>query len=675
MTIISLSLLRNFSLLVLLLSISSSTAYSSHPLDPLTSSEIASARQIILSSPLFTSPTTFHYVGLDEPDKAEVLSHISSSTSRHAFIIVRSNNQTHQLSIDLTASSIVSHEIHTGSGYPILTLEEQGAAIMLPLSYPPFLESLSKRGLDVKDVVCSTFTVGWFGERQLLKRLIKVLCFMAGETANFYMRPVEGVLIIVDLEAMQILSYKDRVQIPVPKANGTDYRSDKVGPFVGPETKPGFVMQPQGSGIQIDGHNVRWANWKFHLGYDVRAGAVISLASIYDVDKETYRSILYRTFVSELFVPYMDPVEEWYFRTFFDAGEYGFGLWASPLQPRTDCPTHAEFMDGYYADQNGKPVKVSNVFCIFERYAGDIAWRHTEIGIPGETVTEVRPEVSLVVRMVSTVGNYDYVMDWEFKTTGSIQFRVSLTGLLEVKGTAYTHTNQINSDQHGTLIAENTMAVYHDHFITYHIDLDIDGTDNSFQKLKLKPVKLSDSDTSSPRRSYWTVVTETAETESDAQVKIGSDPAADLLIVNPNKKTKIGNTVGYRLIPGSATGVSILADDDFPQIRARYSKKQVWVTPYNKSEKWAAGLYVDQSRGDDNLANWSHRNRGIKNKDIVLWYTAGFHHIPYQEDFPLMPMIRGGFELRPSNFFERNSLINIKPYSRQLISNCTVNSY
>jgi len=244
--------------------------------------------------------------------------------------------------------------------------------------------------------------------------------------------------------------------------------------------------------------------------------------------------------------------------------------------------------------------------------------------------------------------------------------QVSLSGILEMKATSYTHVEQIKSDAHGTLVAENTVGVYHDHFITYHLDLDVDGTNNSFVKNTMVPERNTGDPATggadTPRRSYWTVRRDVAETEADGQVNVdGGGPPADLLFVNPSKETKVGNEVGYRLVPAGATGASLLADDDYPQRRASYTKRQVWVTPYDRSEKWATGLYAEQGTGEDSLGAWSKRNRGIRDRDIVLWYTVGLHHIPYQEDFPVMPTLSGGFQLRPANFFDRNPLIRTRP--------------
>eukprot|EP01018_Ginkgo_biloba_P032647 Gb_33615 [translate_table: standard] len=190
-------------------------------------------------------------------------------------------------------------------------------------------------------------------------------------------------------------------------------------------------------------------------------------------------------------------------------------------------------------------------------------------------ITEVRPEVTLVVRMVSSVANYDYILDWEFKTSGAIGAKVGLTGVLEVKATPHTNVEQIdevNAQIYGSLIAENTIGVFHDHFLTYHLDIDVDGTTNSFVEAMMKRMDVSDGQSS--RKSYWVVEKKVAKTENHAKIQFDLKKPGDLLVVNPNKKTKIGQEVGYRLVPGS-TAASLLALDDYPQIRGAFSNNQV----------------------------------------------------------------------------------------------------
>ncbi|XP_057771734.1 amine oxidase [copper-containing] alpha 2, peroxisomal-like [Salvia miltiorrhiza] len=629
-----------------------------HPLDSLTPWELTQVGLIVNAH--FSHNVSFHYVGLDEPHKSEILRWHSDPARlprRRAFVIARVDRSSHEIIVDLLRNSVVSDRVHRGSGYPTLTWKERIDAGELARSYAPFVASIAKRGLKLEEVVCLTLTVGWFGEERS-RRIARVACFYLDGTVNLFMRPIEGVTADVDLDRMTITGFRDRVVIPVPKAEGTDYTGDDHSSMG--SQGPGFRC---GLGFTLDGQVLRWGDWEMHVSFDMRAGTIISMASIYDAEKDKQRRVMYRGFVSEFWVPYMDLTEEeWYFRTYFDAGEYGLGLSAVPLVPSKDCPQNAVFMDGYLTSHDGTPVRTPNAICIFEKYAGDVMWRHTELAVPGKTITEVRPETSLVVRMVSTVGNYDYFLDWEFKQTGIIKVSVGMTGVLETKGSRYTNTTQIKGREiYGTLIAENTIGVNHDHFVIYHLDLDVDGEANSLIKTNLYTDRR-------PPRSYWRAERVSAKTESDARIRLGSG-ATILSVVNPNKRTKIGNNVGYKLMPGSVIG-TLLPEDDYVQIRGAFTKYNAWVTPYNRSEKWAAGLYVDRSHGEDGLAVWSpseprtfngmRRGREIENKDIVLWYTLGFHHVPSQEDFPIMPTVTESFELRPANFFEHNPTLYAK---------------
>ncbi|KAM7256630.1 hypothetical protein ACFE04_012371 [Oxalis oulophora] len=621
-----------------------------HPLDPLNSTEIDQIRHIVENS---HPNVTFHFVDLDEPKKSDVYKWLNSNKQgftlpRRAKVVVRSKGQTRDLIVNLATGLIQSDRVYSGHGFPPFVFEEFVLASRLAAKYPKFQNSILKRGLNLSEVSSVPLTVGWYGEN-ITKRALKLVCFYREGSVNVYVRPIEGITILVDVDLMQIIMYTDRFHAPVPKSKGTDFRSKHPHPI------PLNCNQTKNA-FKIIGNKVKWENWNFHVGFNARAGVIISTASIFDARVKKYRSVLYRGHVSETFVPYMDPTNEWYFRTFMDLGEFGFGRSADNLQPLIDCPEKAVYLDGYAADATGRPTRLTNVICIFEKKSGDVAWRHSEVNVPGKVIRSGEPEISLVVRMIATVGNYDYVLDWEFKKSGSIKIGVDLTGIMEVKATSHTNIGQITRNVYGTLVSENTLAINHDHFLTYYLDLDVDGQSNSFIKSKLKTTKVTNFNvTGTPRKSYWKVVKETAVRESEARIRLGLEPT-ELIVINPNKMTRLGNEVGYRLVTGQPV-TALLSDDDYPQMRAAYTKYQVWVTAYNRSERWAGGFYTDRSRGDDGLGIWSRRNRMIKNKDIVLWYTIGLHHVPVQEDFPVMPTIHGGFELRPANFFESNPLL------------------
>ncbi|XP_038874329.1 primary amine oxidase-like isoform X1 [Benincasa hispida] len=649
-----------------------------HPLDPLTIQEINKVREILsIYEPFSNSFPTIHSLAMEEPDKSLVLNWRVGNPRppRRAAVIATLHDLVHVLSIDLDLHRVTRHTVNPTRGYPMVTMEEITSAMEVALANSEVQKSLLARGVKLKDAKFLTPSPGWFGAEEEGKRIVKLQFYSLEGTSNFYMRPIEGLTITVDLNIKEVIKISDTGKgLPIPRSKNTEYQYN--GETEPPEIKPInpiSIEQPKGPSFTVEnGHIVKWANWELHIKPDQRAGMVISKAMVRDSETGELRNVMYKGFSSELFVPYMDFDEHWYFKTFMDAGEYGLGLLSMPLVPLNDCPRNSYYMDAVFVDGDGKPYVQENIICVFERYAGDISWRHSDSLLPnGEAPRESRQKVTLVARMTSTVGNYDYIIDWEFQTDGLIRVEVGLSGMLMIKATPQDFVHVKDDETFEPLVSENAIGVVHDHYITFYLDMDVDGVNNSFVNIDL--IKEEVKSLKSPRKSIYKPYRKVAKKEDDAKVKLSLYNPSEFHVVNPSKLSRLGNPSGYKLVP-TATAASLLDLHDPPQIRSAFTNNQIWVTPYNKNEQWAGGLLTYQSRGDDTLASWSKRNRPIENTDIVVWYTLGFHHVPCQEDFPVMPTVSSSFDLKPVNFFDRNPILRAAPASFDDLPVCSVRS-
>ena len=623
-----------------------------HPLDPLTPDEIRTAVQLAQTDPRLAN-ASFPSIAVDEPAKASVLAwQPGQPIVRHARVEAMTADRTYELVVDLAGRRVVSAAEHTGVE-PAITLSEIEATKVV-LSHPEFKAGLQKRGVtDLSKVFCAPFSAGYYGNpAHDGKRLVKVGCFdTRRSTTNVFGWPIERLYALVDLRRREVLSVSDHGVVPIA-AGDMNYTEAAIGLLRDPR-KPTTLSQPLGPNFQIAGHEVAWGNWRFHVRVDPRVGTAISQARWRD--RQTWRSVLYQGYLSEMFVPYMDADYGWQSRTYFDTGEYGAGVLASPLKPGIDCPETASFMPADFADDKGRPFTTPNALCVFERSGGDPIWRHYEFI---NQTHEGRANVELVVRMATAIGNYDYLFDWIFNDAAEIEVRVGSTGIDALKGVAtrkMSDATAAEDTRYGALVAPNLVAVNHDHYFNFRLDLDIDGTGNSFNHDVYRPKRLPPD---SPRQSIYVVERQIAETEKAAAIDTRHGPSR-LRVINERQTNGVGNPVSYEVLAVNHARL-LLEPDDWPARRARFLQHDVWVTPYAPEERHAGGHYVLASRGEDGVPVWAARDRSIRNQDLVMWINLGMHHLTRAEDLPVMPTIWHSFKMRPHNFFDRNPAIDLR---------------
>lgn len=629
-----------------------------HPLNALSADEIKSAVDVIKRSAHYKKDFRFTAIALREPKKSEVWNFIYTgkpvSQPRQADVTVLDGKHVVEAVVDLGSGKLLSWE-PIKDAHGMVLLDDFATVQAVIEGSPDYAQALAKRGInDVKKVVATPLTVGFFDGKDGLKqdqRLLKVVSYLDVGDGNYWAHPIENLVATVDLESKSVLKVDDGGIVPVPmKPTPYDGRGRKAA-----SVKPLEIIEPEGKNYTITGSSIHWQNWDLHLALDSRVGPVISTVTYNDQGKK--RKVMYEGNLGGMIVPYGDPDVGWYFKAYLDSGDYGMGTLTSPIQPGKDAPQNAVLLDATIADYTGAPTKVPRAMAIFERYAGP-EYKHQEMGKPNLS-TERR---ELVIRWISTVGNYDYIFDWVFQQNGVIGIDAGATGIEAVKGvrSSTIHDASAKEDtRYGTLIDHNIVGTTHQHIYNFRLDMDVDGENNSL--VELNPV-VAKNDRGGPRTSTMQIDQKVVSNEQQAAQKF--DPATIRLLSNPGKENKMGYPVSYQLIPYAggthpvAKGASF-GSDEWLYHRLSFMDKQIWVTRYDPQERYPEGKYPNRSTSDSGLGQFTANDQTIENSDDVVWLTTGTTHVARAEEWPIMPTEWVHVLLKPWNFFDETPTLNL----------------
>jgi primary-amine oxidase len=617
-----------------------------HPLDPLTAEEVAQAWSLVRAREGLGPRVRAISIALAEPTRAALYARADSHPTERAALVVlidRDAGRTYEAVVLLAAGRVLSWE-HVPGIQPAIVLDEFFECEAAVRADPGWQAAMRRRGVtDFSLAMVDPWSAGHFGIKdEEGRRLSRTLTWVRrSPTDNGYARPVANLIATVDLNEMKVIAIEDHGVVPLPPEDA-NYAPEVAG--TRPDLRPIEIRQPEGPSFALDGHALSWQKWTMRIGFTPREGLVLHAVSYRDQGRD--RPILHRASVVDMVVPYGDPRPTYFHRNAFDVGEYGIGTLANSLVSGCDCLGEIRYLDAVVNDGRGGAVTLQNAICVHEEDYG-ILWKHFDWRTG---YSEVRRSRRLVVSFIATVGNYEYGFYWYFYQDGTIQLEVKLTGIISNGAVMPGET-----PPWGEVVAPQVYGPIHQHFFNVRLDMTVDGPLNSVYEVNTV------ADPPGPENPHENAFrAEATLLRSEAAAARVVDPLRGRFwkIVNPSVRNRLGQAVGYKLVPGENV-LPFAGPEAAVTRRAGFMTKHLWVTRYDPRERYAAGDYPNQHPGGAGLPSYIEDDAPLDNAELVVWYTFGAHHVVRPEDWPVMPVTYIGFMLKPAGFFDRNPALDV----------------
>ena len=287
-----------------------------HPLDPLSASEVEYAAALVKAK--LNERAAFCSVALVEPDKEFLKSTVAGRAVPRKLRFLgydypdaEKPDGGFDAVVDLVAGSVAVSRIAAGQapiGYADVV-----AAVRIAKEDAGWQAAMRKRGIENFDLVqIDPWPAGGYQHPSIPAghRAHRAISFLREDKTdnNGYARPVQGLIAHVDLTAGRVAHLEDHGETPLPAESG---RFDAASqPKLREPLKALSISQPDGPGFAVDGNAVSWQNWSFRVTVHPINGLVLHGLSYRDGDE--VRPILHRAALSDMTAP---PCRTWWCRT------------------------------------------------------------------------------------------------------------------------------------------------------------------------------------------------------------------------------------------------------------------------------------------------------------------------------------------------------------------------
>ena len=446
---------------------------------------------------------------------------------------------------------------------------------------------------------------------------------------------------------------------------------DFVSHTAGRSKPPPLSIQPFGPRYKLDRQEsfVSWMGFSFYLS--TSASRALSL---HDIRFNNTR-LIYHLGLQEALAHYAGSEPMQAGLEFLDT-VFGMGNTMFPLVPGVDCPAYADYLDMTY-HKNGQTSVNKNAICVFEYTSDAPLQRHTS----AYAVTVSR-NTYLVVRSVSTVGNYDYTIDYLFYLDGSVEIKVRASGFIfgayagQPAATSEAANDELRSrsspnpnHSYGYKFHPSVSTSMHDHVLLFRADIDLPNpSSNTFSTVSVEPITTTYEWDIPEQPSRNTMQLTRSPFTHEAGLNWPAN-SKSMYLLQSNLTNAWGERRSYRIQPGTGIGspshLTIINSTSLGN-SALWADHDIWVLKQHDNEPLGAHEknYLDPL---DPLVDFSKLANGEElneeGDDLVVYFNLGGHHVPHSGDIPntLMHTSASSILFTPFNFFDED----VSLHSRQ----------